>query len=80
MSRRFDPRFKEVYSRLWGYVLPHKVIGAIAVVAMASTAAVEAAIVWMIEPLMDETLVAHNLETARWLPIAFVLVFIAREV
>ncbi|MBJ90546.1 MAG: lipid A export permease/ATP-binding protein MsbA [Woeseia sp.] len=78
MSRRLDPRFKEVYSRLWGYVLPHKVIGAIAVVAMASTAVVEAAIVWMIEPLMDETLVAHNLETARWLPIAFVLVFIAR--
>ena len=80
MSRRLDPRFKEVYSRLWAYVLPYKVIGAIAVVAMASTAVVEAAIVWMIEPLMDETLVAHNLETARWLPIAFVLVFIVRGV
>ncbi|SVC79315.1 uncharacterized protein METZ01_LOCUS332169, partial [marine metagenome] len=78
MAKYLDPRVKAVYSRLWSYVLPHKKIGLIAVVAMAGTALIEAAIVWMIEPLMDETVVAHNLETAKWMPIAFIIVFIGR--
>ena len=78
MARYLDPRVKAVYSRLWSYVLPHKTIGLIAVVAMAGTALIEAAIVWMIEPLMDETVVAHNIETAKWMPIAFIIVFIGR--
>ena len=64
-SSKFDPRVKQVYSRLWRYVNPHKLIGLIAVVAMASSAVIEAAMVWLVEPLMDDTLVAHNLETAR---------------
>lgn len=34
--------------------------------------------VWMIEPLVDDTLVAHQLETSRWLPGAFVAVFLLR--
>jgi subfamily B ATP-binding cassette protein MsbA len=55
-------------------------IGLIAVISMAATAAVEAGMVWLVEPLMDETLVAHNLETARWMPIAFVVIFIGRGV
>ena len=58
--------------------MPHKVIGLIAVIAMTATAVVEAGMVWLVEPLMDETLVAHNLETARWMPIAFVAIFIGR--
>jgi subfamily B ATP-binding cassette protein MsbA len=78
VSSRLDPRVKEVYSRLWRYVIPHKLIGLIAVVAMAASAIVEAAMVWLVEPLMDDTLVAHNLETARWLPFAFIAIFIIR--
>ena len=78
MSSRIDPRVREVYGRLWQYVLPHKLIGLVAIVAMAATAIVEAVMVWMVEPLMDETLVAHNLETARWMPIAFIIVFAFR--
>ena len=78
MSSRLDPRAVAVYSRLWRYVLPHKLIGIVAVVAMAATAVVEAGMVWLVEPLMDETLVEHNLETARWLPLAFIVIFIAR--
>ena len=78
MSSRLDPRVKEVYGRLWRYVIPYKVIGLIAVVAMTVTAVVEAAMVWLVEPLMDETLVAHNLETARWMPFAFIAIFIGR--
>jgi subfamily B ATP-binding cassette protein MsbA len=80
VASRVDPRVKEVYGRLWRYVIPHRLIGLIAVVAMASAALIEAAMVWLVEPLMDETLVAHNLETARWMPFAFIGIFIARGI
>ncbi len=58
--------------------MPHKFIGMIAVIAMAGTAIVEATMVWLVGPLMDETLVAHNIETSRWMPLAFVAIFIGR--
>ena len=80
MSNRLDPRVKEVYGRLWRYVMPHKAIGLIAVIAMAAAALIEAAMVWLVEPLMDDTLVAHNLETARWMPFAFIVIFIGRGI
>jgi subfamily B ATP-binding cassette protein MsbA len=63
---------------MWRYVMPHKLIGVVAVIAMAGTAAIEAAMVWMLEPLTDEGLVARNLETVRWLPFAFIGIFICR--
>jgi subfamily B ATP-binding cassette protein MsbA len=50
----------------------------IAVIAMAATAVVEATMVWLVGPLMDETLVAHNIETSRWMPFAFIAIFIGR--
>lgn len=78
MTKTVDSRVKEVYGRLWRYVIPHKLIGLIAVVAMAATALIEAAMVWLVEPMMDETLVAHDLETARWMPFAFIAIFIGR--
>ncbi|MBT8084441.1 MAG: lipid A export permease/ATP-binding protein MsbA [Woeseia sp.] len=78
MSTPLDPRLTSVYKRLWKYVIPYRGIGAIAIIAMASTAVIEMTMVALVEPLMDEALVAKNLETARWLPIAFVAVFILR--
>lgn len=69
-----------VYKRLWSYVLPHKAVGLIAVAGMAATAVIEASLVYLLEPLMDDALVAQNLETARWMPIVFVLIFVARGV
>ncbi len=80
MSSPLDPRVTTVYGRLWRYVLPHRGIGLVALIAMATTAVVEMSMVALVEPLMDEALVAKNLETARWLPIAFVVVFILRGV
>jgi subfamily B ATP-binding cassette protein MsbA len=47
---------------------------------MTATALIEASLVYLLEPLMDEALVAKNLETAKWLPIAFIAIFIARGV
>jgi len=67
-----------IYRRLWRYVMPHKLVGLIAVIAMAATAVIEASLVYLLEPLMDETLVARNLETARWMPFAFIGIFILR--
>ena len=78
MSDRIDPHVVEVYGRLWRYVLPHRFIGLIAIFGMAVAAVVEAIMVWMLEPITDEAIVAHNLETAKWMPYAFVAIFIAR--
>jgi subfamily B ATP-binding cassette protein MsbA len=61
-------------------VLPHKGIAAVGVAGMAATALIEASLVYLLEPLMDEALVARNLDTARWLPIAFIGIFIARGI
>ena len=78
MSRGINSQIRDVYRRLWKYVSPHGLIGLVAIVAMAFTAFFEAAMVWMIEPLIDKTLVAHQLETARWMPFAFVSIFALR--
>ena len=78
MTNRLDPRVKDVYGRLWRYVMPYRAIGLIAVVAMAAGALIEATMVWLVEPLMDETMVAHDLETAIWMPFAFIAIFICR--
>lgn len=80
MTASLRERVVEVYRRLWNYVLPHKTVFTVAVCAMAATAVIEMSLVAMVEPLMDEALVAQNLEATRWLPIAFVLVFIARGI
>ena len=80
MTERIESKVREVYGRLWSYVLPHKLIGLIAVVGMAATAVIEASLVYLLQPLMDEALVKQNLEAARWMPIAFVMIFIARGI
>lgn len=78
VSGRIDPRAADIYGRLWQYVTPHKLIAMVAVIGMAATAVIEASLVYLLEPLMDDALVAQNLETARWMPVAFVAIFVAR--
>jgi subfamily B ATP-binding cassette protein MsbA len=78
MNQRIDPEVKVVYSRLWRYVTPHKLIGLVAVVAMIMTALVEMALVSLLEPLTDEALVAKRLEAVRWIPYAFMAIFVLR--
>ncbi len=67
-----------MYGRLWRYVTPHKLIGLIAVIGMTATALIEGGLVLLLEPLMDEALVAQNLDTVKWLPIAFISIFVLR--
>ncbi len=69
-----------MYGRLWRYVTPHKLIGMVAVIGMTATAIIEGGLVLLLEPLMDEALVGQNLTTAKWLPIAFVTIFVLRGI
>jgi subfamily B ATP-binding cassette protein MsbA len=80
VSIRSDAHATVIYQRLWRYVAPYKLIGLIAVVGMVATALIEASLVYLLRPLMDEALVAKNLEASRWVPIAFVMIFVARGV
>jgi subfamily B ATP-binding cassette protein MsbA len=80
MTDKRDDKVVVVYRRLWRYVMPHKLIGFIAVVSMAATAVIEASLVYLLEPLMDESLVAQNLQASRWIPLAFVAIFVARGI
>ena len=78
MSKRIDPEVKVVYGRLWRYVTPHKLVGFVAVIGMAATATIEAALVYLLQPLMDDALVAKELEKVQWIPIAFMGIFVLR--
>jgi len=78
VSKRIDPEVRVIYGRLWHYVTPHKLIGFIAVVGMTVTAIVEAGLVYLLQPLLDETLVAKQVESGRWIPVAFMGIFILR--
>ncbi len=78
MSKRIDPEVRVVYARLWHYVTPHKLIGLIAIIGMAAIAMVEAGLVYLLQPLMDETLVAKQVESGRWIPVAFMGIFVLR--
>ena len=78
MNKRSDPKTKIIYRRLWRYVTPHKLIGFIAVIGMTVTAFVEASLVYLLQPLMDETLVAKEVETGKWIPLAFMVIFVMR--
>ncbi len=80
MSKRIDPQVRVIYGRLWHYVTPHKLIGLVAVAGMASTAVIEAGLVALLQPLTDEALVAKNLETAKWIPFAFMGIFVLRGI
>ncbi|HSG97558.1 MAG TPA: lipid A export permease/ATP-binding protein MsbA [Woeseiaceae bacterium] len=78
MTQRLDPKVRVIYGRLWRYVTPHRLVGVIAVICMAATAIVEASLVSLLAPLTDEALVAKSLETSRWIPYAFLGIFILR--
>ena len=80
MIVKLDPHLLEVYRRLWRYVVPYWSMAIAAVVAMAVAAGVEATLIILLKPLTDQTLVEHNLETARWMPWAFIGIFVLRGV
>jgi len=80
VSTKFKTKAAVVYGRLWQYVLPHKLFGLTAVLGMAGMAVIEASMAYLLKPLMDEALVARNLETVKWMPIAFAVIFMGRGI
>ena len=78
MAQRLDPKVRVIYGRLWRYVTPHKLVGFVAVFCMAATAIVEASLVSLLAPLTDEALGNKRLETSRWIPYAFLAIFVLR--
>jgi subfamily B ATP-binding cassette protein MsbA len=65
VSNTDNPRVRDIYRRLWQFVLPHKLIGLIAIVGMAASAVIEASLVYLLEPLMDETFAFASILAAR---------------
>jgi subfamily B ATP-binding cassette protein MsbA len=78
VSKKPTPNAGVVYRRLWQYVTPHKLVGMVAILGMAATAAVEGSLVYLLRPLTDEALVEQNLETHRWIPFVFAAILAAR--
>ncbi len=54
--------------------------GFIALIGMAATAVIEGSLVLLLEPLTDQGFVERNLNAAKWIPLAFVGIFIARGI
>ncbi|MDH4126165.1 MAG: lipid A export permease/ATP-binding protein MsbA [Gammaproteobacteria bacterium] len=80
MTKKIDPQSARTFRRLWQFVLPYKRVGVVAMIGMAGTALVEGGLVYLLEPMTDEALVAQNLETARWIPLAFIGIFVLRGI
>ena len=68
----------QVYRRLTRRLKPHGRMFALAVVAMGIFAASSGLLVWMLQPLIDGTFVHKDPTTMRWIPIAYLGVFLVR--
>ena len=67
-----------VYRRILGYSRRHWPMFVVAAVGMVLTAAVEAALPLLLQPLTDEALVSSTGAIAKWMPFAFIGVFFVR--
>ncbi len=67
-----------IYRRLLAYVTPNKGVFAIGLIAMSMTAVIEASLVQLLKPLLNDVIVFQDPETMRWMPMAFIAIFIAR--
>jgi hypothetical protein len=58
VTKKIDPQSAKTFARLWQFVLPYKLVGVIAIFGMAGTALVEGGLVYLLEPMTVEALVA----------------------
>ncbi len=80
MTAAAQPVTGPIYRRLLRYLLPHKGIFLVAVIAMATTSATEAGFAWLMKPLVNEGFVARNVEGTRYLPLLIIGIFVARGI
>ncbi len=68
----------QVYKRLLGYAWQYSSVFILAVIGMAVVAGTEAGLAWIIKPMLDGSFVEKDPEVIRWLPFAFMGIFIVR--
>lgn len=73
-----QPDAAAIYRRLWSYVTPNFGIFVVGLIAMVFTALTEAALVQLLEPLLNRLFVQKDEDIRLWLASAFVIVFILR--
>jgi len=70
----------QLYGRLIQTIRPYRSVVALSVLAMVAAAALEPVLPALLEPLVDQNLIAKNTETQWWVPVALVLSFLAKGV
>jgi len=68
----------QVYKRLLGYAWQYSSVFVLAIIGMAVVASTEAGMAWIIKPMLDGSFVEKDPEVIRWLPFAFMGIFIVR--
>lgn len=71
---------KKVYWRLLSYVWPYRLAFLLGILGNILYAAVDASLVKLLEPLLNEGFVSHNALFIRWIPIVLIGIFIVRGV
>lgn len=66
------------FKRLWPYVLPYKMAFVAAIVAMMVYGGVDAAMIYLVKPLIDSGLSEGNASTFKWAPLVVVGLFMVR--
>ena len=68
------------YRRLLGYVRPHRVVFALAIVGMIGASLTDVAFAALIKPLLDGSFVARDVAVSAWIPWAIIGIFLVRGV
>jgi len=69
---------KEAYRRLLTYVIPHWKMFVISVIGMAIFSGTDAAVAWLMKPLLDEGFIAEDVGVIRLMALGLVAIFLVR--
>ncbi|GAA5189051.1 lipid A export permease/ATP-binding protein MsbA [Ferrimonas gelatinilytica] len=78
MSDKHPGQVWPTFKRLWPYVRPYKGAFVLAILAMAVYGGVDAAMIYLVKPLIDTGLAEGNASALRWAPVLIVGLFIIR--
>jgi len=70
----------DTYRRLLGYVRPHRLVFAIAIIGMIGASLTDVAFAALIKPLLDGSFVARDMAVSAWIPWAIIGIFLVRGV
>ncbi|MBY6188426.1 lipid A export permease/ATP-binding protein MsbA [Marinobacter hydrocarbonoclasticus] len=78
MSAENQSQVWPTFKRLWPYVLPYKMAFIAAIVAMMVYGGVDAAMIYLVKPLIDNGLAGGNADTFKWAPLVVIGLFMIR--